>query len=218
MSNYIIAASPRTGSNWLCHWLRSCNAGTPREYLERYDHDWFAHMWRASANGVLAVKIFWHHIAKINLHPAAYLNAHARLMEPLQWVFLDRKDKLRQAVSLQRVWAGGTWSQCRGERVDIPLEYNRQGIDNKIRYLQLLADNWRNYFQSRGIAPLEITYEDMCADEHGTVKRVLAHIGVGGFHLVEARFQKQAGEDVERMVRMYMEDGDMDGYSNDHPH
>lgn len=208
MKAYIIAGVVRSGTNWLNDWLRQCGCGNPREWLNcGYGRKWFSGMWCGQKDGVLAVKIFWHHLVGMNQYqPGEYLNHYIGLMGDVRWVFVYRLDHLRQAISLCRVHAGGGWTQpARQRRREIDISYDPKMIDHNINYIRWQEENWRGYFDKRGIQPLTITYEDMITDMPKTVNRVIDHVGVGELRDVKSKLQKQSGEDVERIVRLYHE-------------
>lgn len=205
MKVYIIASTPRCGSNWLCAWLRGCGAGNPREYFHR--DTWLEEIIAHNPPDIRCVKVFWNHVLRRNnSNPGEFLDSAVRQLsegQPVEWVYLSRRDKLRQAVSLLRVHNGGGWTQIRTPRQDVSLDYDPITIQLNLRYLNGLALDWLYYFKSRQITPLQVVYEDMCADIEREVKRVLFHIGVGEYQAVDIPLRKQAGQDVERLVTRY---------------
>ena len=56
--------------------------------------------------------------------------------------------------------------------------YSYDGIDHLVRRFQTDDRGWRNWFQTNGVSPLHVTYERLSADREGTVRTMLAAIGV----------------------------------------
>jgi LPS sulfotransferase NodH len=201
---YIIAGTPRSGSSWLCAWLHGCGAGNPREWINRHaPGDWFQQMAQHNPPFILALKVFWVHLERNRMGPEDILY---RMGPDARWVYLDRRDKLRQALSLARVRASnGKWTQHtqHGPVTPIPIPFDPDRIASDIRELEESAQQWRRFFDAQTIDPLAIYYEDMQADVRPVVRQVLAHIGAGVFREVDITLQKQAGEDVELLVKRY---------------
>lgn len=205
---YIIAGTPRTGSNWLCAWLSGCGAGNPREYINRHQLDkWYGVMETSNPPFINALKVFWGHLVNTKETPAEYMRFVWQRMggEAVRWVYLDRLDIVRQAASLARVRVTGHWARGAqlGPREDVVIPFNPEQIERDIATLQEHKAHWQAFFERHEIMPLEITYEAMQADMQGVVKAVLSHIGVGIYRDVAVPYQKQAGKDVELIVRRY---------------
>lgn len=97
---YIIAATPRSGSNYLCGWLRNCGAGNAREWLNKgLGNRWADVMRDENPPNVRAAKIFYHHAERYMRHaPDNMLDLVTLEMyrvAPVKWVYLTRRDKVR---------------------------------------------------------------------------------------------------------------------------
>lgn len=119
---YLICSTGRSGSNLLCDLLEQTGlAGVPMEYLngnyieawrrressETLDADAYLaglERVRTSANGVFGVKAHAHHIDGRIGDPAVFFTRFDRL------IFLEREDKLAQAVSLFRAAVTRAWT------------------------------------------------------------------------------------------------------------
>lgn len=124
VSRYLICSSPRSGSTLLGQMLYDSRvAGDPLEYLnsaymtaaqQRFGHsrsmsDYLAVLekYRTSENGVFGMKIHWSHFEKIFKDESSKINFLDR------WgkiIFIRRKNKILQAVSLFRASRSNIWS------------------------------------------------------------------------------------------------------------
>jgi len=147
-------------------------------------------------NGVFATKLMWRHLADLQTL-AGRLPEYdglqipellAKLLGRPAYVWMRRRDKVRQAISLWRALQTRTWRKENGhsESPPPPLRYSFEGIDHLARALQSDDEAWERYFERHGPEPLTIVYEDdLEADPARTVWRVLDHIGIAvpaGWH------------------------------------
>ena len=103
--------------------------------------------------------------------------------EPV-FLFLTRSDKLRQAISLYRARATRVWHRDHSGRVYMTPGRALADVDYDFAAIRAARDRilreeerWRDFFRRNGIAPLELTYDELCEDLQAAVGRVLAHIG-----------------------------------------
>jgi LPS sulfotransferase NodH len=202
--SYIIAATPRTGSNLLCEGLEATKvAGRPLEAFTPDFRNMLCHRWllspnvdfrgylRAalqhgtSANGVHGLKIHWMHIPPLARN-ANFAGESADVLLSLfpraRFVNIVRRDRRGQALSWFRAIQTGEWcriqSECdEGKRiVDPAFDANViQALEAEIAQQQ---SAWEQYFQERNIDPLLIEYEVLAEDYMGQVARVLAFLGL----------------------------------------
>jgi LPS sulfotransferase NodH len=144
------------------------------------DLDWSAHLARSvrdgtTPNGVFGAKVMWNQLADI----AALSGQDAdplSTVAPTHWVWVRRRDVLRQAVSLWRALQTQTWREAGAPQPTAV--YSRAAIAH---LAALLADQdaaWGAFFADRGLRPLELVYEDYAGDVHVAVARVLGHLGL----------------------------------------
>ena len=190
--SYIVASTPRGGGGFLCAQLWKTGAlGAPAEYLaypggrlgakmaarlRASSHaDYIAKVivHRTSQNGVFGVKALFKDFQRtVDRVPEAL-----SLLSPLSYIVLERRDLLAHAVDVARAMQAN-------QRVDVPgrrakrLRYDRDLIS---RCLGLLARErlaWTRWFESRGVKPLVVAYEDLVADQEGVVRRVARFLHV----------------------------------------
>jgi trehalose 2-sulfotransferase len=124
------------------------------------------------------------------------------------WVFVSRRDKVRQAVSLWKAIQTWTWSRdsSDGHLVKHDLRYSYDAIAHLTRQLEDQDAEWLSFFGESGIAPFPVVYEDFVERYEGTAIDILHHLGIEvtpdmGFG--ERRMTRQADELSEHWVGRY---------------
>jgi trehalose 2-sulfotransferase len=188
---YFLAGLPRTGAG-IRDDVRPTDAP---EYSDlRAVDGWEEHLARTfrmgtSKNGVFGAKLMWNQLPDLEQHATAMPEFAGldgselldRLLGQPGYVWLRRRDKVRQAISLWRALQTRTWRAAHpaaeGERPT--LSYSFRGIEHLRRRLSADDEAWGRFFLHSLIDPLELVYEDdVSPDPAGAVARVLALIGV----------------------------------------
>ena len=133
-----------------------------------------------------------------------------------RYVWMTRRDKVRQAVSMWRALQTRNWrlAHPRQEHSVSSLRYSFAGIEHLVRSLTEEDRSWGAYFARHALNPVTVVYEDdLEPDRNRTVETVLAHIGVAapsGWEAAEP-MHRQADELNEEWVTAYGRDlGDGD--------
>jgi len=189
---YFLAGLPPTGAG-IRDDVRPTDAP---EYSDlRAVDGWEEHLERTfrlgtGENGVFGAKLMWNQLPDLEQHATALPEFAGldgselleRLLGHPSYVWLRRRDKVRQAISLWRALQTRTWRAehpaADGERPT--LSYSFRGIEHLRRRLNADDEAWGRFFLHSLIDPLELVYEDdVGPDPEGAVARVLALIGVG---------------------------------------
>ena len=190
--SYIVASTPRSGGALLCTQLWKTGVlGAPSEYwsypggrlgsrmakrLGASSHaDYLAKVvaCRTSRNGVFGVKAPFKDFQETLLKVPEALS----MLAPLTYIFVDRRDKLAHAVDMARGVQISRRLSARAERVST-LRYDRNLISKCLGSLERARLDWMRWFESSGVDPLVVTYEDLAADKAGVVRRVVEFLGV----------------------------------------
>ena len=141
-----------------------------------------------------------------------------RTFPDLRYVFLTRRDKIRQAVSYDRAIRSGVWwsipSEANGKGESAahasatapPFDFEQ--IDEWVTRLTEFDLNWRRHFERTGIEAFEVAYEDLVESYESTVLTVLRYLDLpvsAGQQVAPPRLQKQADLVTEEWVRRYQE-------------
>ena len=208
VKSYLICAIPRTGSYLLCDMLRATGvAGCPNEYFsDNYQRHWAA-QWgftdydsylrrvvqlATTQNGVAGVKTHpwqFNHFARqaCGRAPVSYVE-RPRILEQwfpdLHYVWMRRKDRLRQAISYTRSLQTNIWWDAdiepapNAKAQPDALKYDFDLITQSVARMVEEEDMWARYFASVGVDPLVIYYEDLVIDPNRSVRSVLQILGV----------------------------------------
>jgi LPS sulfotransferase NodH len=184
---YMICATPRSGSNYLCQLLASTGQlGKPLEYFNtgsrrkhtdpNYPKDRRAQIdiirsMGATPNGIYAVKVL----------PLQYCRARKRVdlfreLPSLKVVRLRRRDLVGQAISLSRARQTGQIMSSNRTRTS-PI-YDVKDIKSCIRALQARESVWDQVMLEFDIRPLIFEYEDVVRDPQAAVDQVAALMGL----------------------------------------
>jgi LPS sulfotransferase NodH len=228
--SYAICTTPRTGSNFLCELLQVTGvAGRPDEYFwnppaghERWsleEHRRYVEQIRRAGttpNGVFGVKLMWSYLSDVVTRLAA-VSGRADASPPdiltatfphLRYIWLTRRDKVRQGISFYRAIATDRWrSTDLGSRADADVPFDYQAIDALIETSINDEQAWRQFFEEHGIQPLAIVYEDLEREPETIVRQILEYLGLSAAPLAfpaSWRHQRQADTITEVWVRQYL--------------
>jgi len=194
---YIIAATYRSGSTLLSEILESTGlAGAPREYFHRLNmpplacEDYLAFIREtiqhtATPNGVFGTKLLWHHLAYIRNQTQAFPEYHtpalnafqtmARLFSTPKYLYITRRDKLAQAISLTRARQTGIFHRY-DENPKQPLAhpfYDPETIEWYLHKSRLDDLAWCTYFEKFSVTPFTVEYEDFLQHTEETIHAIL---------------------------------------------
>lgn len=210
----VICTTPRSGSTLLCRYLAATgHAGNPQEYLlesalpvlyERQGARDFPSYFEAllsreaTPNGVFAIKLmgvpdgFEGYLARLRElpglgdpeRPPPELLAAA--FPGVRYVWLTRRDRLRQALSLLRAQASGRWQSTQAApRSPIAAAGEGPGgapdlgaVDDAITDLVSWDAAWEGFFAQAGVRPVSLVYEDLVRDPRATLHELLAALGI----------------------------------------
>lgn len=188
---YFLAGLERTGAGIRDN---ACPTDAPEYSDLRALDGWEAHLERTfrlgtTDNGVFATKLMWNQLPDLEQHAVALPEfaglAGSDLLERLfghpSYVWMRRRDKVRQAISLWRALQTRIWRQEHPAPDDLgpTLSYSFRGIEHLRRRLSADDEGWRRFFLHSLIEPLELIYEDdVDPDPAAAVARVLAEIRI----------------------------------------
>ncbi|MDQ2742055.1 MAG: Stf0 sulfotransferase family protein [Chloroflexota bacterium] len=193
IGNYIICATPRSGSNLLCEVLSSLGfAGTPEEHLwdpPGAESEPLAIRWPrvlqagAGTNGVFGLKLMGYQADRLEPELPAVLGMPGRslglvvaatLADPT-YVYLTRQDRLRQAISLVRALQTSQWRSM--DAAACAPRYDAHAIAREVQSLEQDEGNWEEFFDRNRVTPYRLTYEEVTGRPQGTVAALLSYLG-----------------------------------------
>jgi trehalose 2-sulfotransferase len=207
-SNYLLCATPRTGTTLLCQYLTSTEvAGRPQSYFRRQGMTSYAEGWRivnsdgtysfsdyliaaraaaSTENGTIGIRVMWGTLDEMTaelgqLYPNFVSNDLALLEKAfgqLKFVYLYRNDMIAQAISLYRAEMTGHWHTVEGQKPKQPPVFDFDAIKSRLEMLEEHNLAWKNWFQKVGVRPLALSYEALSADPVASTKRTLDFLGL----------------------------------------
>ncbi len=198
MLSYMIAFTMRSGSNLLCDYLTSSGLGEPTEYFQHpfgianksyYDDlgvqpDDFKGfisnlVLQKSKRGVFGAKMAWDHKnALLDALNKDFFDDRQIIDFFLnsKWIYLRRKDRFAQAISLWRAIKSGQWLSTSVVTGDIRPPYDFFGILHLLQSILTEEYLWSDYFLQSGISPLQIFYEDFIENPRQIILDVIRYV------------------------------------------
>lgn len=217
---YVICATPRSGSNYLCQVLASTGQlGNPLEYFNtpgrqrhtdpNYPKDPRAQIdivrsMGATPNGIYAAKVL----------PVQYYRVRKKVdlfheLPNLKFVRLRRRDLLGQAISAVRAEQTGQITASDRARKE-PI-YDAQDIRHSIRAVQARESIWDQVMLEFGVQPLTFEYEDVMRDPQAAVDQVAALMGLAAsppLNPALVRVTVQRDRETEAWRQRFLADAD----------
>lgn len=211
---YCIAFTPRCGSTYLCDLLTINGYGYPNEYFQPpfgVANSWhymklglhrpgfsadFAKffkllIYRFSQNNYFGFKVAWHQYRALLFALSKsflQINHLNDLIPQTKWIYLRRRDKLAQSISLWRAEKNSIWhsTDSPANQNDYP-DYDYYGI--LFRMFKILLDEflWEDYFSQWAIDALSIWYEDLVDKPELFMKKIANWIGSGDVDLSSSK-------------------------------
>ena len=171
-------------------------------------------------NGVFGAKVMWGYFNGFvdslrDVHNAAVLPTRSVLERTFPnltgWVFVIRRDKVRQAVSLWKAIQNWTWRRddSDGALVAHDLRYSFDALDHLVRQLQDHEREWTAFFRENGLLPHWVVYEDLADRYAETTRDTLRYLGIdppGDIGQAGRRMTRQADALSEEWVERYQRD------------
>jgi LPS sulfotransferase NodH len=235
-TSYLIGATPRTGSYLLCEVLRNTGlVGRPTEYVSQSFEGYWSRRWGTSTygeyldkvietgttpNGVFGLKThlyqFNYFVGKLRQIPEyrelGLPDLLSTIFPNLHYIWLTRRDKVRQAVSFLRARQSNIWSQT-----DEPLapvgkptlkepRFDFGALDYIVQKMEEDEASWQSYFNAWKVQPLVVVYEELVQAYEEIARRILEHLKIPtppDLVFAEPHMKKQADALSEKWVERY---------------
>jgi trehalose 2-sulfotransferase len=180
--------------------LPPARAGTPSQEAPE--------AWRArirsqgrGENGVWGGKLMWGHVEDLmtrarqlpGLADARLEQVLDSLLDDPQLIFVTRRDKVAQAISLWRAVQTQSWRAEDATKADDPA-YEYTAIDHLVSQLESDERSWKEWFARTGQQPFVVTYDQLEAAPAETVATVLHVLGLPDTSVAVPRLSRQRDE------------------------
>lgn len=150
---------------------------------------WFSYVLQrgTSKNGVFGAKMMWNYLDDFRdrvkelpgLGDATFHQALDVIFPRLQIVFVRRRDKVAQAVSLWRAIQTQRWrTEGDPEDGEVAASYDYRAIKFLVEELHRWDARWEDWFHATGRQPIRVIYEEFVTSRAATVGRVLDALGI----------------------------------------
>ena len=172
-------------------------------------------------NGVFGAKIMWGYfsdfIANVRQIPAyhemAVPDILTALFPNLHYIWVTRRDKVRQAISLWKAIQTQTWKHDgHASRIERPahaeLVFHFEAIDHLVQRLKAHEEAWQDYFADCGAQPFTVVYEELAGEYETTALNILRYLHIPiprNLVFGERRMKQQANALSEEWIRRYNE-------------
>lgn len=188
--SFTIGFTMRSGSNAICELLGRNRLGAPNEWFQNALEVGGGETWlqafsrvvdRFQIGGVFGSKMSHDHRARLDENLRAAIPGYRRLDDVLpahRWVWLVRKDKVLQAISLCRAESSGQFAITEsGPRASGDYHYDFCHVLSRLLMLQGGEIAWELYFQEHGIEPFVIVYEEFFQDPERELPKLIDYLG-----------------------------------------
>ena len=132
----------------------------------------------------------------------------ASVFPEVGYVYITRKDKVRQAISRWKLRQTRV-ATVRGDEATPapPLRFSYAGIDRMARETRAHDLAWEAFFAESGITPIRVVYEDLARDPDASVRAVFAGLGIPAppmaARIGDTQLRRQADGVSERWYERY---------------
>ncbi len=221
---FVVCCTPRAGGGLLCEALGNTGvAGHPDDFFEpdrgrslgefRGPTELARYLASVLEIGTTPNGVFAARLTLAGLQTLQH-SSGGRLLDEflpsLRWVWVSRRDRLRQAISWVRALQTGTWAHLVGDQPlpAIRLRFDRHAIAQRLEEIEAQDLAWRTWFAERGVVPIPVVYERVASDYEGTARRVAGRLGVElprALFFGERRMLPMADATSEAWARRFLE-------------
>jgi LPS sulfotransferase NodH len=233
--SYAIVGVQRSGTTLLCESLKNTGiAGVPGEYFLSWENGSWAQEHFVSTrrefikliiekgttpNGVFGINIMWNTFSEETVPRLRELPEFNRvprhlllqkIFPNLRFIWIIRRDKVRQAVSWAKAGQTDIWASHQlehGKPKQKPA-FDFQMIDGLYNLILKGESGWAQYFNDCGIEPFKLYYEDLAESYESKTIEVLKYLGItvpGNLKICEVPVQKQADAINDEWTAKYLE-------------
>jgi len=194
-------------------------------HVSRWNEKWHTHSEKAYLDQVLAysenntgvvglkvMRLYWQNFistlqAAENASQTTEYEILNQVFPGLQFIFITRRDKVRQGISWLKFLQGAAWHW----EADLPqvlenLSYQPEVIRDFITQTAIHETAWLEFFRQNCISPYIVVYEDLVHTYEETAQAILDFLGIQYDDLVfgERRFKKQADDLTEAWIQRFL--------------
>ncbi|MGO7169632.1 Stf0 family sulfotransferase [Rhizobium leguminosarum] len=147
---------------------------------------------RTTKNGVFSVKAHFYHFNEVWNRSEQWRS----LRDKMHFVYINRNNKVAQAVSMAKAIQDNAWSALMEPR-HVPLFYSKDLIERCLQEVMVQTESWWEWFSEHSIEPYVVEYDDFVRDQPSGVEKILAWLGIQGSgveRIALPMLERQGGE------------------------
>lgn len=235
--NYFILFSPRSGSNMVCGILEKAGIGRPIEAFSPHANFHNKMQWNIdysdpyqfmakvidyqTVNGILGMKfsvMLFHEFLRVarqllgdDFKGLNDFEVTEVFFPDAKYIHIQRKDKVKQAVSLAKALQNGIWIENEEEDQEykkylLPALYDQEHIECCFD-LSLCGDVfWIQYLNKYNVPHLSLFYEDIIANYDEKINQIFRFIGVREKQVPSPKTQRQANKQSDKWIIRFTEE------------
>lgn len=174
----------------------------------------------ATPNGAFGAKVMYPcleaFLSDLKRHAQVSVESEAQLMNQafpgIRWIFIERRDRIRQAISFVKSTSTGIWHsvdgvQMRSGGVRYPKRnFGVTDIERALHQINGLNESWDDFFSRNDLFPFRVHYEDLADDYASTVRKIIDFIGLENSQSITirpARTEKLSDAATEMWVKKF---------------
>lgn len=138
-----------------------------------------------TSNGVAGFKIMWEQVRRLarklgypaNSERFGFHDFSTLLPETTCFIWLTRRERVRQAVSLVKAVQSQCWISAEQERFEGFYVFDYVALARTMQMLEEHDAMWREFFERNAIEPLKVVYEDVVHDRRAQLQRIADFVG-----------------------------------------
>ena len=126
------------------------------------------------------------HRARIDRVLSGYFGNDTAIADVLpnhRWVWLTRRDKIAQAVSLSRAVQTGEWTSRDRDSSTKDIEFDYYHVLSRLMMIMINDVAWNAYFEAYNIHPYLLFYEEVFSDTQLHLRRLIEYLDDGALCL-----------------------------------
>lgn len=151
--------------------------------------NWFRYVLQRGTgqNGVFGAKMMWNYFDDFRERLGELSGLEGRTFDAaldavfprLRIIFVRRRDKVAQAVSLWRALQTQQWrNEVEPSHDELPAEYDYRALRYLVDQFHRWDNRWEDWFHATGRQPIRVIYEEFVDSRAATVGRVLDALGL----------------------------------------
>jgi LPS sulfotransferase NodH len=127
----------------------------------------------------------------------------------LHYIWITRRDKVRQAVSFEKAIQTNMWAMIDESPLFTgELHFEAAHIEALMHVIEEHEAGWQHYFAANGITPFTVIYEELIAAYEQTAMQILHELSIPvpqSLQFAPRRMRQQADALSEEWVQRYLE-------------